>query len=411
MQRTHANILFRIFNWLVKGGYGARLTPRILLTFFLVSSCDQSTGPTKNECVGEASYWECASPEEVGLDQELLEAGDEFLRSVPYVHSVLVIKDDALVFERYYNGNWAEREHNIYSVTKSILSVLVGIAIEQGYISGLDLKAMDYFQEYANLEGLDARTDDITLEHLITMRGGFESEGENMWDDYINSPDWFEHLFQRDMVDDPGARMHYTSFSSHMIAKILVETTGQSVLSYAEDNLFTPLGIDVAEWNQDPLGYEFGGANLWLTPREMARFGYMALKGGTWGNQRIVSENWLEQSAQYITRWRDDYSWGAMDSLGYGYHWWLGNMHGHPLRMALGYGGQLILIFRELDMIVVTQANGYIGWDQIQDTDLIEWVSDYVLAGVDLETATRSVVRQKPQQLIPPGLAENRMVN
>ncbi|MEE9466272.1 MAG: serine hydrolase, partial [Candidatus Neomarinimicrobiota bacterium] len=357
----------------------------------LFSNCDNSTGPSSSECAGESSYWECASPEEVGLNGALLDEGDEFLLSVPYVYSVLVIKDDALVFERYYNGSWAEREHNIFSVTKSVISTLVGIAIDQGYISGLDLKAMDYFPEYANLEGVDARTEDITLEHLITMRAGFESEGGDTWDEYYNSPDWFEHLFTSEMVADPGTRRNYTSYVAHMLSKVLVESTGQSVLSFAEENLFTPLGIDVAEWVQGPLGYEFGGTHLWLTPREIARFGYMALNGGAWENQQIVSEDWLDRAVQYTSRWPDDTRWGGLDSLGYGYYWWLGNVRGHPVQLALGYGGQTISIYKDLDMVVVTTANGFVGWDQVQDEELLEWVSEYVVAGADTASIEQSV--------------------
>lgn len=397
MERALANFIIRIFNRSLRGRCGARFTPQLLLIFFLLSSCEHSTAPSKSECTGERSYWQCASPEEVGLDGALLDEGDEFLRGVPYVHSVLVIKDDALVFERYYNGYWVEREHNIFSVTKSVISVLVGIALDKGYISGLDIKAMDYFQEYANLEGVDVRTEDITLEHLITMRAGFESESGDNWDDYYYSPDWFEHLLTGEMVADPGTRMNYTSFVAHMLSKVLVESTGQPVLSFAEENLFTPLGIDVAEWVQDPLGYEFGGTHLWLTSRELARFGYMALNQGMWENQQIVSRDWLEQSVQYATRWSENYSWGAMDSVGYGYYWWLGNVRGHPLQLALGYGGQTISIFKDLDMVVVTTANGFVGWDQVQDEELIEWVSNYVLAGVEQDGAVQSVAVQRTQ--------------
>jgi CubicO group peptidase (beta-lactamase class C family) len=235
--------------------------------------------------------------------------------------------------------------HELRSCTKSFISALMGIAIEQGKIEGVDQLMLDYFPE-RTIENLDEAKQAITLDNLLTMSAGFDWPGgimEPIMNDMAQSPDWLQFVLDRPIVTEPGTQFLYNSGGSNLLAAVIEEATGMSAVDYAQQNLFDPLGITQVEWAQDPQGHTSGGYGLRLAPRDMAKFGYLYLNNGLWDGKQIVPAEWTADST---TKHID------ADPLsdGYGYQWWV-DKNGYY--MALGYGGQYIIVKPDLNLVVV----------------------------------------------------------
>lgn len=323
--------------------------------------------------------WTLSSPSSVGLDQQTLDSAFLKADELGFVDALLVIKDGYLVAEEYFNGYDLNTAHQIYSDTKSFMSALIGIAVEDGLIESLDKKIMDYFPEYI-YTGMDSRFFDITVRHLLTMRMGIDKEENNLLT-VVQTNDWISETFKLPLLFNPGQKFSYNSLETHLLSAILTKVTGKSALEFAVENLTGPMGIEIIQWNHDPLGNNTGGYDIYMKPRDMAVLGYMYLNDGKINNTQIVSKEWVDVSL--ARTWvNDGKEWGALTDYNYGYLWWLGKMNGYDLFMALGMGGQYIIIFPDLDMIVVTTANKNISWDNEQEIPILEIVSDYILKAI-----------------------------
>ena len=255
---------------------------------------------------------EVASPERVGMRRDVLEEGLATLAEQTTLFSVLVLRSDRLVVERYYQFEEACHAHNIQSVTKSILSVLVGIAIREGAIESLDQTAASFLPAlFASVE--DPRMLKITLRHLLTMTPGFPAEDPTKG----FSVNLLAGIVATTLVTEPGTAFDYNSISSHLVSAILAEATGMSTCAFACRYLFEPIGITVDNWSRDAQGVHVGGASLYLTPRELARFGVLVLHRGLWNGVQIVPSDWIEASTARHVRRPGSHSWD------YGYYWWL----------------------------------------------------------------------------------------
>jgi CubicO group peptidase (beta-lactamase class C family) len=290
--------------------------------------------------------WLTSTPEEQGMNSQLLadmltKIHDEAIN----IHSVLVIRNGYLVTEAYLAPYDETTLHELRSCTKSFISALTGIAIEQGYIDGVDDLMLDYFPE-RTVENLDEAKQAITLDNLLTMSAGFDWPGgilEPTMNEMTQSPDWLQFVLDRPVVDEPGTKFLYNSGGSNLLAAIIEEATGMSAADYAHQNLFDPLGITQVEWSQDPQEHTLGGFGLRLTPREMAKFGYLYLNNGLWDGEQIVPAEWVTASTtRHIA--------ASPLSDGYGYQWWVDNQGYY---MALGYGGQYIIVKPDLNLVVV----------------------------------------------------------
>jgi CubicO group peptidase (beta-lactamase class C family) len=318
--------------------------------------------------VAEPFAWPAASPEQEGMDGAALDEAFRQADALPYAFSLLVVRHGFLVAERYFNGASPQDAHFIHSASKSFTSALVGIALDQGYLPGLDAKLLDYFPEDDSPE-LDPRKRDITLRHLLSMRAGFDwVETRTSFSPYMNSPDWSRYTIELPLRDAPGERFNYCTPETNLVAVIVARASGMSLRDLAQRFLFGPLGITISYWERDPAGYYTGGHAMCFTPRDMARFGYLYLNGGWIDGQRVIPEEWVRAS---LTRTgRSGWDWGALEDEGYGYLWWLGRLAGHPVFFASGKGGQLIIDVPDLDMVVVTTTNGELWeteWSQIQE--------------------------------------------
>jgi CubicO group peptidase (beta-lactamase class C family) len=251
-----------------------------------------------------------------------------------------------MVAEAYFQPYEANRSREIYSITKSIVSALVGIAIEQGSIDNVNHKVMEYFPELS-VENNDAHKQAITIENLLTMSSGLE------WSDDINNGqmagqdgDWVKYVLNQPMAAPPGEQFTYNSGAPTILSAILQKTTEKSPLEFAITNLFGPLGISDFYWDTTPSGLELGGWGIQMTPRDLAKFGYLYLRGGLWEGKQIVPASWVKTS---LEKHIDPKMEGEKRS-GYGYLWWL---QPYGVAAAHGSGGQYILLVPAQDLEVV----------------------------------------------------------
>ena len=265
------------------------------------------------------------------------------------IRSLLIQQGGELLLERYFDGQSPRRAMNTKSASKSIISLLVGIAIDKGYIEHSDEPIHRYLPEYfAQIS--DSLKWGITIEDLLTMRSGLETTSFHNYGRWVASDDWVAFTLHQPMVDTPGDDMEYSTGSSHLLSVIIEKTSGISTRAFAEKYLFNPMDIEPGGWQQDPRGYYFGGNNLALKPRDMMKIGQMVLNGGTYQGKRIVSKEWLARSFQTYTR-------SNYNPYDYGYMWWNREVGGEKVFFAWGYGGQYIFIIPGLDAVMVITSS------------------------------------------------------
>jgi CubicO group peptidase (beta-lactamase class C family) len=268
---------------------------------------------------------------------------------LPRLHSLLVSYRGDLVLEHYARGIRPTRLANIKSASKSIISALVGIAIDRRLIAGTGTPIVTYFPELRR--DLDARKRAITVEDLLTMRSGLESTSGRNYGSWVRSRNWVRSALDRPLVGEPGVGMEYSTGTSHLLSAILTRVSGQSTWQFAREVLAQPLGISLAQWPRDPQGIYFGGNEMLMTPRQMVRFGELYLNRGRMGGRQIVPASWVDASCTPRTESR----WNA--DRRYGYGWWIRDFAGHESCFAWGFGGQYIFVFRELDLVIVSTSS------------------------------------------------------
>jgi CubicO group peptidase (beta-lactamase class C family) len=365
----------------------------VLFSLVLFLACEkQKTDPLfpADDFISEGSWegpywptegWRYCRPEEVGMDSEKLrELNDEILLLLELhvdVNTVMIIKDGYVVAEQYYSREYtADSLHSIYSCTKSLISALVGIAMEQGYIADEQELMCDFFEDY-EMANLDEAKRSITLWHLLTMSAGFEwyeleypyGDERNTFYNFVRSSNRVQFVLDRPMTADPGTEYAYNSGNSHLLSAIVQESTGMRADSFALEHVFTPLGISRYSWPLDAQGVALGGHGARMLPRDMAKFGYLYLKDGQWDGEQLVPAWWVDASQQkhmerkYIP---DDY---------YGYHWWVS---GKGYYSAVGFGGQWIMVVPEHELVVVF-TNHFTEGDQLQWSTPERLLQTYIL--------------------------------
>ncbi len=317
--------------------------------------------------------WRTSTPAEQGMDAEKLSAAlEKAQKSMTGLHSLLVIRHGYLVQENYFSSYKQDTLHTQYSVSKSFISTLVGIAIDQGLIAGVDENVLGYFpgQTFDNPE---ARKETMTLEHLLSMTSGLGwVEGDPAYRAMYVSQDWAAYVLDLPMVATPGEVFNYCSGCSHVLATVLDSALGKSALEksglpdFARRNLFAPLGIQKYTWETDSQGIPIGGWGLNLRPRDMAKLGYLYLHQGQWDGQQVISSAWVTTATSKHIQVE-----GATE---YGYQWWIyPELGGYA---ALGLGGQTIFVSPQRDLIVVTTAD-LDGHDKI-----FQLIEKYILPAV-----------------------------
>ena len=230
------------------------------------------------------------------LSADEVGAVDREAGTLPRLHSLLVSLRGDLLFERYFNGVDRDRHANIKSASKSIISALVGIAIDRDQIPGAGTPIVTYFPELSR--DSDTRKREITVEHLLTMRPGLEGTSNRNYGAWVTSRNWVQHALARPMFASPGAEMEYSTGSTHLLSAILTKAAAKSTREFANEVLAGPLGFSLPRWPRDPQGIYFGGNDMLMTPRQMLAFGELYLNEGRSDDRQVVSEAWVHRSCE-----------------------------------------------------------------------------------------------------------------
>lgn len=299
--------------------------------------------------------WRRSSPEAQGMDSKVLADAFDYIRQhqVP-IHSLTIVRNGYIVLDAYFwpfqDGQW----HDLASVTKSVTSSLVGIAIGEHKLSGVEQPLLPVFGR-RQVAHRDARKERITLEHLLTMTSGLDcvASHEVTLFQMMQSRDWIRFMLDLPMRDEPGSRYEYCSGGMHLLSGVLTRVTGTSTLDFARRELFAPLGITQVTWPTDPQGIAFGWGDLHLQPRDMAKLGYLWLHGGRWEGRQVIPAEWLRAATRVHAH--PGYSPGQE----YGYGFWVYPDRTPPIYEGLGRGGQRISVVPALNLVVVFTGGGF----------------------------------------------------
>jgi CubicO group peptidase (beta-lactamase class C family) len=315
-----------------------------------------------------ASDWKTSAPSEKGMDEGTLAKMDAHVQAaLPHVRSILIARHGYLVFEKYYNGGSSDELQNIQSMTKSVTSALVGIAIKEGYLK-LDQKVLDFFPEINSPR--DPRVRAITVRHLLTMSSGIR-EGPAQWDKTDDSP--ARSALMQLLDADPGVHFNYSGYASQILATVVSRATHRPFLDLADTSLFHPLGISKVVWYEDKSGMELAcGSSLWKAT-DLLKFGQLYLDKGRWNGAQLIPEWFVVESGQaHLT---GDF-FGTR--ISYGYLWFTDDISGHPTYHAKGFGGQYLLVAPDLDLVVLCTSD----WRQPEYPEHYALVKDFVIPAV-----------------------------
>ncbi len=287
------------------------------------------------------------TPESQGMQSAPLLKGAAYLTSLAQPLSLLVIKNGVIVFEKYFHGSRIEAANNVHSSSKTILSALIGIAIRERYLSGVDQKISEILSPKFKIK---STKQGITIKHLLSMSAGFDwVEDETEYDIEAHS-NWVQSILNLPLALTPGTGFNYDTGLTHMLSAIISESSGMDTCAFAEKYLFEPMGITVKHWGVDPQGYYSGGYNLYLTARDLAKIGQMYLQKGEWQGRSLVPSEYIEAATSNgVASDHPEYT--------YGYLWWLLNAKGHVAHKMWGYGGQYVYVVPDLDLVFVTTAD------------------------------------------------------
>ncbi|MDH3838845.1 MAG: beta-lactamase family protein [Desulfobacteraceae bacterium] len=382
-----------------------------LFFIFLTTACAQWYPRATSSGLPEREYtyqkpetindgWETASLNEADISSEKI---DQMMLDIlngndKNIHSVLLIKNGKLVLEEYFYGYTRDTSHFLASVSKSITSILIGIAIDQEIASEVKTKVYEFFPEYTGMKWIDQKYP-ITLQHLLTMSAGLDWEANKysrrdprhttyqMYDS--GNPIGF--VLDRDVSEAPGKKFNYNSGLTILLGGIVKNTSGLYIDDFAGQYLFSAMGISDYHWDKFPDGNIQTDGGLHLRPRDMAKIGYMIMNNGKWKDRQIVSREWVAESTKK-----------HIDALGigYGYQWWIGKtkINNQTLKVlfASGHGGQKIFIIPELDLVAVFtsrvfNSNGHSGPE--------EFLLKYIIPSIMPSTAPKKAIKLSPKIL------------
>ena len=339
----------------------------------------------------KANDWPQASPEQNGLDTAILQKMESSIRSGDFkkIGSVLIARHGKLIYEAYFDGD-ASTLRDTRSATKSITDVLVGIAIQEQKLSGVDARIFDLLPERARrVQNPDPRKQEITIEDFLTMSSPLECDD---WNDASRGneermylvEDWAQFILDLpirgrmhvgEQVSDPpyGRNFSYCTGGVFTLSEVLAKATGMRTDRYAQAKLFGPLGITRADWVYSPVNVPQTGGGLRLSSRDLLKVAQLYLNGGSWNQTRIVDESWVKRSTQAHARIDDDTE--------YGYLWWLKNFKSggksYPAFFMSGNGGNKIVAIPSLDAAIAITSTNYATKGMHEQTEKI--LTDYVI--------------------------------
>ena len=349
----------------------------------VISDTTGASDPASQSAASVAALWPTeqwsrSDPETQGVSPDLLAAADKRISdNYPNVYSLLVIRHGYLVYEKYYQGMDENDANPVYSVTKSVMSALTGIAQRDGLIANTDQKLSEYLPEYFADTDDDSKNN-ITIENVLTMAGGLESIDSDYYS-YFMSPNWLTYTLEKPLTDKPGEKFVYNTGLTHFLSAVISEKSGISTKEYADASLFGKIGISDYSWDYSSEGYNVGGFGISMKPVDMAKFGFLYLHNGSWDGSQVLPEEWVaESTSKKIT---------VDESQDYGYLFWLKTVRDTSKSKeyyeyhAAGSGGQYISVIPDLDMVVVITAD-----DRSTSKDganTFDIITDYVIPAAD----------------------------
>lgn len=305
--------------------------------------------------------WNSESLIDSGISTELIQQLFQYLNTERHdIHSALVIRQSKLVVEEYFNDYSPDQTHDLRSVSKSIRSILLGIAIDEGFISSINDPISTYLKSHQPKKNLDPDKNSITIKHLITMSTGldcndWDKKSKGQEDKVYKKNDWIQYTLDLPMIHEPGAVSNYCSMGTVLLSEIISQASGMSIQSFTQQYLFDPLGIFNVKWAHTTDKEVIASAKrLHLTPRDMAKIGQLVLNEGSWNGQQIVARHWIQEATTTKTK---------ITGIDYGYLWW--NLpfqlegQRQVAKIATGNGGQYIMAFPELELVVVFTGGAY----------------------------------------------------
>jgi len=361
---------------------------------------DEATNPLP--AYWPTAGWQYCPPEAVGFDSPKIAQGLQAAKqSGINIHSLTMVRNGEVFLDAYFYPYDGSTYHDMASVTKSVMTTLIGIAVDKGKI-GLDEPMLSFFPG-RTVANLDARKERVTVRHLVSMTSGFQCvarPSEVTQEEMMTSPDWVQFALDRPMAAEPGTRFVYDSPGMHLLSAILQEATGMTAMEYARENLFGPLGITDVHWVADPQGVYRGSGALSLHPRDAAKLGLLFLCQGRWEEKEIVSKDWIAEATIKQVETGSDYG------EDYGYGWWISREELVFFR-ADGSGGQRILVIPPMNLVLVTTGGGF-DFDDVAPyieaaiVDLQKPLPENSAGVAQLEAALAECVQSPPAKPAPP---------
>ena len=332
-----------------------------ILVLFVNSLCYGQGAYTYSQPQELGDGWKTESLKSQNVDTSLIYmAFSQIKNNGNEIHSILLIKNDRLIIEEYFRGHSAGQPHDLRSTTKSIRSILLGIAIDQGFIEDINDPISKYLKNPVPKKNIDKRKNNITIKNLLTMSSGLDcndwnKKSKGQEDKVYKKKDWLQYTLDLPMVNQPGAVSNYCSMGVVLIAEIISQASGMTIDKFAKKYLFSPMGIENVSWGHTSDKEIIpSGKRLYMTSRDMAKIGQLLLNKGEWNSKQIVSENWIDESTTPKTK---------ITGIDYGYLWWnipyKVNDNVVISKTATGNGGQYIMILPELDLVVVFTGGAY----------------------------------------------------
>ncbi len=276
------------------------------------------------------------------------------------IHSILLVKDNQLMVEEYFGDYHVAKTHDLRSTSKSIRALLMGIAVEKGFVDNINDPFTKYLPNLRPEKNLDPRKDQISIKHLMTMSSGldcndWDRKSKGQEDRVYKKNDWLQYTMDLPMINEPGTVSTYCSMGAILTAEIIGKTSGMSIDQFAEKYLFEPLGITQVEWNHTSKKKVIdSGKRLYMKPRDIAKIGQLILNKGKWNGQQIVSPEWIQEATTPKTK---------ITGIDYGYFWWNIPMKGKNgmilSKTATGNGGQYIMVFPSMNLVAVFTGGAY----------------------------------------------------